>query len=98
MAQFLSHRLQALKSRPAKLAASALLLAIIVLVIWLIASALRAAAGALPDPLPVPLLRRADGQRPLPDERRRRLHRLRRRVHVAEQLRVERLQRAAAGR
>jgi hypothetical protein len=39
MAQFLSQRLQALKSRPAKLAASALLLAVIVLVIWLIATA-----------------------------------------------------------
>ncbi len=38
MAQLLSQRLQALKSRPAKLAASALLLAVIVLVIWLIAS------------------------------------------------------------
>ena len=39
MAQLLSHRLQALKSRPARLAASALLLAVIVLVIWLIATA-----------------------------------------------------------
>lgn len=39
MAQLLSHRLQALKSRPTKLAASALLLAVIVLVIWLIATA-----------------------------------------------------------
>ena len=90
MAQFLSQRFPALKSRPARLAGSALLLAVIGLAIWLVVTATAPPAGALPVGLPVLVLRRAGGQRRLPVQRRRRLHRLRGRLRIRRQLPVER--------